>query len=90
MVTALESLLLINVQFVYFTNQERTEIQHKLSTSTSDRHRRELEQQLTDVGVRIRESAKEVQECKEMIQVNERVIAKIRGGAEERQRKEGE
>ena len=90
MVTALESLLLINVQFVYFTNQERTEIQHKLSTSTSDRHRRELEQQLTDVEKRIRKRAEEVQRYKELIQYDEREIAEIRGGAEERQRKEGE
>ena len=76
--------------FNLFTNQERNEIQHKLSTSTSDRHRRELENQLTDVEERIRENAEEVQRCKEFIQDYEREIAEIRGGAEERQRKEGE
>ena len=89
MVTALESLLLL-LMFNLFTNQERTELQHKLSTSTSDRHRRELEQQLTDVEERIRESAGKVQRCKEVIQFNERRIAEMRGRAEERQRKEGE
>ena len=89
MVTALESLLLL-LMLNLFTNQERTELQHKLSTSTSDRHRRELEQQLTDVEKRIRESAKEVQRYKEWIQEGEREIAEIRGGAEERLRKEGE
>ena len=76
--------------FNLFTTQERTEIQHKLSTSTSDHHRRQLEQQLTDVEERVRENAEEVQRCKELIQVCERTIAVIRGGAEEKQRKEGE
>ena len=76
--------------FNLFTNQERTEIQHKLSTSTSDHHRRELEKQLTDVEERIRENAEEVHRWKEWIHDNERTIAEIRGGAEERQRKEGE
>ena len=89
MVTALESLLLL-LMFNLFTNQERTEIQHKLSTSTSDRHRRELEWQLTGVEERIRVSAREVQQSKELIQDDERSLARIRGGAEERQRKEGE
>ena len=90
MVTALESLLFLLLMFNLFTNQERTEIQHKLSTSTSDRHRRELEQQLTDVEKRVREIAEEVQQYKELIQDDEWAIAEIRGGAEERQRKEGE
>ena len=89
MVTALESLLLL-LMFNLFTNQERTEIQHKLSTSTSDRHRRELEEQLTDVEKRVHEKAEEVQRCERLIQNDERAIAEIRGGAEERQRKEGE
>ena len=89
MVTALESFLLLLI-FSLFTNQERTEIQHKLSTSTSDHHKRQLEKQLTDVEIRIHENAREVQQCKQFIQYNERGIAEIRGGAEERQRKEGE
>ena len=76
--------------FNLLTNQERTELQHKLSTSTSDHDRRQLEQQLTDVEERIRENAEKVQQCKELIQEYESEIAEIRGGAEERQRKEGE
>ena len=89
MVTALESLLLL-LMFNLFTNQERTELQHKLSTSTSDHHRRQLEQQLTHVEEKIRISAKEVQYYKEWIQNYGRWIAETQGGAEERQRKEGE
>ena len=89
MVTALESLLLL-LLFNLFANQERTELQHKLSTSTSDHHRRQLDTQLTDVEERIRENASEVQLYKRLVQDYERAIARIRGGAEERQRKEGE
>ena len=89
MVTALEYLLLL-LTFNLFANQERTELQHKLSTFTSDHHRRQLEEQLTRVEERICENARIEQTYEWFILINERAIANIQGGAEERQRNEGE
>ena len=70
--------------------QEKTEIQHKLSTATSDHNRRQLQQQLHIIEEKISRNVSEIQRCEGLIQDWERMIAEIRGGAEERQRKEGE
>ena len=72
------------------TKQEKAGLQHELSIVTSDHHRRQLEGQLTAVEKRISESVYYIQGCEELIQNYKTQIARKRGGAEERQRKEGE
>ena len=69
--------------------QKKAEIQHELS-ATSDHQRRQLEQELSTIEWKISDSVQRVQNCEENIQILEWEIAETRGGAEERQRKEGE
>ena len=70
--------------------QEKTKIQHELSAATSDHHRRQLQQQLHRIEEKISEYVRAIQTCEGWIQGWEGRIAETRGGAEERQRKEGE
>ena len=61
-----------------------------LSAATSDDYRRQLQEQLIGIEKEIKENVSEIQYQEGGIQYGEREIARIRGGAEERQRKEGE
>ena len=70
--------------------QEKTKIQHELSATTSNHHRRQLQEQLHRIEEEISGNISSILNCESNIQFWEMEIAEIRGGAEERQRKEGE
>ena len=74
---------------MYLNTQQKTKIQHELSATTSDHHRR-LRRQLHRIEEKISGSVSNIQFCEGLIQYWEGMIAETRGGAEERQRKEGE
>ncbi len=70
--------------------QRRAALQQRLSGDITDQDRRQLQGELEEVEEKIKFCVSEIQKYERLIHVNEKWIAKIRGGAEERQRKEGE
>ena len=70
--------------------QEKAGLQHELLITASGHHRRQLKEQLHEVEERINKSVSDIKQCEVWIEHDEAWIARIRGRAEERQRKEGE
>ncbi len=70
--------------------QRRAALQQRLSGDITDQDRRQLQGELEVVEENIKKCVSLIQECEGWIHRNENNIAKTRGGAEERQRNEGE
>ena len=70
--------------------QRRAALQQRLSGDITDQDRRQLQRELEEVEGKIKECVSGIQACEGNIHSNEKLIAKIRVRAEERQRKEGE
>ena len=70
--------------------QRRAALQQRLSGDITDQDRRQLQGELEEVEGKIKKCVSGIQVHERLIHDNENTIARIRGGAEERQRKEGE
>ncbi|XP_064394894.1 uncharacterized protein LOC135342165 isoform X2 [Halichondria panicea] len=66
----------------------RAALQQRLSGDITDQDRRQLQRELEEVEGKIKECVSGIQACEGNIHSNEKLIAKIRVRAEERQRKE--
>ena len=75
---------------IFVSKQEKSQLDKQLSGDISDHHRRQLVDELERVEEKISACVSEIQFDEGRIQDFESEIAKTRGGAEERQRKEGE
>ncbi len=70
--------------------QRRAALQQRLSGDITDQDRRQLQGELEEVEEKIKKCVSLIQEWEWGIHSYENTIARIRGRAEERQRKEGE
>ncbi len=70
--------------------QRRAALQQRLSGDITDQDRRQLQGELKEVEGKIKNCVSEIKWREGAIHRNENLIAETRGGAEERERKEGE
>ena len=70
--------------------QRRAALQQRLSGDITDQDRRQLLGELEEVEGEIKKCVSGIQDCEEIIHMNENAIAEIRGEGQERQRKKGE